>query len=232
MRVRRALHTLIDRVLPADAAVWFMTGGTGATLMMGAVTELGVVDELAEGKASADEIAGRLGLDADALHRVLRALAVHGVVRLDRHGRFALTRIGSTLRSDHPQSMSTWVRYMSLPSTQDAWRGIGGTLRTGDPAFSAVHGRTVWEHYAAVPEEERLFAATMRALTRPAIGRDHRWLRLAGTGDRVRRGGWNRDVAGGSARGEAAAARGARRLTERPGRGGGGAVGCRCRRAH
>lgn len=168
LRARRFLHMLIDRGMPADGVVWFMTGGTGATLMMGAIAELGVADELAEGKATAQELATRLNLDADALHRVLRALVVHGVVRLDRRARFSLTRVGAVLRSDHPQSMSTWVRYMSLHSTQEAWAGVADTLRSGAPSFSAVHGKTVWEHFAEHPDEERLFAATMRALTGPA----------------------------------------------------------------
>jgi len=38
-------------------------------------------------------------------------------------------------------------------------------VRTGEPAFSAVHGKTVWDWFEAHPDEERLFAAAMRSTT-------------------------------------------------------------------
>ena len=57
--------------------------------MIGTVAELGVADELAKGPATAEELAGRLGVNADALHRVLRA-SHSAAVDLDRRGRFSL----------------------------------------------------------------------------------------------------------------------------------------------
>jgi hypothetical protein len=129
------------------------------------IAELGVADELREGPSSAADLASRLGVDADALHRVLRAAAVDGLLKVDRRGRFKLTRLGRTLRSDWPATLRPWARYMALRSTRDAWGDLGETVRTGRSAFERVHGMSVWDWFAAHPDEERLFAAAMRSIT-------------------------------------------------------------------
>jgi predicted ArsR family transcriptional regulator len=47
--------------------------------MLGTFAELGVADHL-DRPRTAQELAAELGVDADALHRVLRGLALRGVV--------------------------------------------------------------------------------------------------------------------------------------------------------
>src|SRR6476661_294500 len=113
LRARRALLSLADRLLPAHFALFDKTIGLGRTHVLGTLAELGVADVLAEGPKTADEIATRLGLDADALHRVLRAAAVEGLVKLDGRGRFKLTRVGQPLRSDSPHTLRDWATYIA-----------------------------------------------------------------------------------------------------------------------
>jgi DNA-binding transcriptional ArsR family regulator len=176
--LRQALRRAGDAVLPSDVLVTEAALAFAQTRLLGAVAEHGVADALAAGPATAEELARRLDLDADALHRVLRALGVYGFVSLDRRGRFRLRRAGQALRSDHPRSHRAWVRYVNLASTQDAWAAVGETLRTGQPSFNAVHGHNVWEHFAEHPEEERLFAESMQKVTEgdaPAIARGYPW---------------------------------------------------------
>ena len=161
---RRLASIVLDRLLPPEAAMWDHSMGFVRTRIAGALAEHGVPDAL-DRPATAAELAERLDLDADALHRCLRMAAVHGLVRMDRRGRFRLTAPGRALRQDHPRSMRAWVRYLNLPSTQDAWAGVTDTLRTGEPSFQAVHGVSLWDHFAAHPDEERLFAESMQKLT-------------------------------------------------------------------
>ena len=178
LRLRSALLRAADRILPADIAVFEASKGFGETRVLGALAELGVADELARGPQTAEELARRMGLDADALHRTLRAAATRDLVRVDRRGRFRLGRLGKVLRRDDPRSMRPWVRYIALDSTQDAWAGLSDTLRTGEPSFPAVHGRSVWAHFAANPDEERLFADTMRRMTElvlPSVAAGYPW---------------------------------------------------------
>ena len=62
-----------------------------------AAAQLGIADAL-DGAATADELAGKLGVDATALARVLRAMASIGLVE-DQGGRFALTELGTVAAS-------------------------------------------------------------------------------------------------------------------------------------
>jgi DNA-binding transcriptional ArsR family regulator len=167
-----------DRIVPGEVALYDQSLAFSRTRMLGALAEHGVADALGEGPATAERLAERLDLDADTLHRVLRALAVYGIVRLDRRGRFRLTHVGHALRKDHPHSMQPWVESMNTSAVQDAWAGVGRSVKTGEPSFPAVHGRSVWEHFAAHPDEERLFAKAMRNFTEwalPAIAASYPW---------------------------------------------------------
>ena len=178
LALRRTLLRAADAVLPAGAAVWDRTMGIERTQVIGAIAELGVADALAGGPLTATELAPRVGADADALHRVLRAAAVDGLVRLDRRGRFRLTRLGRTLRDDAPGSLRPWARYMALESTRAAWGDLTESVRTGRAAFARVHGTSVWDWFAAHPDEERLFASAMRSVTEfdaPALAAASIW---------------------------------------------------------
>jgi O-methyltransferase domain len=176
--LRRALLGLADMLVPPHLAIFDRTIGIGRTHLYGAIAEVGIPDELAKGKATAEELAERLDLNADAVHRVLRAGAVDGAVKMDRRGRFSLTRKGATLATGHPHSMHDWARYMALGSSAAAWGALTHTLRTGEPSFNAVHGKSVWDWFAEHPDEERLFAGGMRRMTEndaPFIAAGYPW---------------------------------------------------------
>jgi hypothetical protein len=178
MAVRRALLAAADRVLPAHFALFDKTIGVGRTHVLGALAELGVPDLLAQRPQTADELAAQLDVNADALHRVLRASAVEGLVKMDRRGRFSLARLGQPLRSDSPHTMRDWARYMSSPATTEAWADLPASVRSGESAFARVHGMSVWEWFAQHPDEERAFAGGMRRITEelaPAIVAGYDW---------------------------------------------------------
>ncbi len=167
LALRGLLLRAADALLPANAVVWDRTMGIGRTQVIATLAELGVADALDGRALTAAELAERLpgDVDADALHRVLRAAAADRLVRLDRRGRFRLTRLGRTLRTDAPASLRPWARYLALDSTSAAWGDLTASVRTGRAAFPRVHGTSVWSWFAEHPDEERLFAAAMRSIT-------------------------------------------------------------------
>ena len=176
--MRRALLRAADALLPPEAVVWERTMGIARTQVAAALAELGIADALDDGRLTAAQLAPQVGADPDALHRLLRAAALDGLLRLDRRGRFRLSARGRTLRDDAPASLRAWARYMGLRSTREAWGGLTASVRSGEPAFRGVHGTSVWEHFAAHPEEERLFAEAMRSLTEldaPAVAAAPLW---------------------------------------------------------
>ncbi len=68
-------------------------------------------DALAGGPLAIDELAARVGADADALSRLLRALIGRGVFRLRRDGRYELNSLADTRRSGAPISMVWAARF-------------------------------------------------------------------------------------------------------------------------
>ena len=180
LALRSASLRLADRLLPASTAVWAHTMGIERTYVIGTLAELGVADALGAERRTAAELARRVGADADVLHRLLRAAATHGIVRLDRRGRFRLTRLGRALRSDAPGGVQPIARFMALPSMVAAWSGLAESARDGRSAFPRVHGVSLWEWLAAHPAEGALFADAMRAVTRfdaPAVAAAKLWPR-------------------------------------------------------
>ena len=163
--LRGALQSAADRLVPAEVAAYETSISFFRTRVAGALAELGVFDAIGDGKRTADELAGELELHADTLHRTLRLAAAQGLARIDRGGRISLTPTGHAFRASGSPSIGPWVRYLNLESTQSAWAALPETIRTGDPSFPAVHGQSVWGHFAEHPEEERLFANSMRELS-------------------------------------------------------------------
>jgi hypothetical protein len=106
-----------------------------------------------------------LDLHADTLHRTLRLAAATGLVDVDDVGRFSLTRRGGAFRSTASPTLAPWVRYLNTDAVQSAWATLPQTVRTGEPSFPTVHGESVWAYFAGHPEEERLFANSMRELS-------------------------------------------------------------------
>ena len=165
-------------MIPAQYALFDKTIGVARTHVIGALAQLGVPDALGDKWRTADELAAELGLHADTLHRVLRACAVEGLVKMDRRGRFKLTRLGAELRTDRPFSLNDWSIYMGSKATTEAWADLAESIRTGEPAFPRVHGMSVWQWLAEHPDEERAFAGGMRRITEqlaPAIVAGYDW---------------------------------------------------------
>jgi len=134
--------------------------GTWLAQAVYAVVKLGVPDLLAAGPLPARELAERTGADPLTLYRLLRALALNGLLEQTAPGTFALNAASEPLRSDVPGS----VRYNALMQGEEvygAFAEIMYSLRTGRPAFDKVHGRGFYEYLDANPEAARIFNESM-----------------------------------------------------------------------
>ncbi|MCG7594308.1 acetylserotonin O-methyltransferase [Mycobacterium sp. PSTR-4-N] len=166
LALRRGLKRFADRLVPPQFAMLDLGEGVAGVQIAAAVAELGIADVLAAGPMTAHQIATRLDCDPETTHRLLRGAAAGGLCTLDRRtGAARLTPMGAVLRSDHPSSLRAWMRYKGMRSTVDAWGGLAASVRSGRSAFELVHGMSVWDWYAAHPDEQQIFAATMRQAT-------------------------------------------------------------------
>jgi ubiquinone/menaquinone biosynthesis C-methylase UbiE len=137
--------------------------GTWISQMLYAAAKLGLADHLAGEPMSAEDLAPAVGVQAEPLYRLLRALAGEGVFAEDEHRRFSLTPMAELLRSDVAGSKQA-MAIMLGEEHHAAWGQIIYSLQTGKPAFDHVYGQPIFDYLAGHPEAARVFDAAMTAV--------------------------------------------------------------------
>jgi hypothetical protein len=163
--LRARLLRAADRLLPAPLAVAELGHQFARAHVLAALTELGVADQLGSEPITSGELAATLGCDPDALHRLLRAAATFGAVRMGKDGRVRATRMTRALRSDDVHAVGAWCGYLSSTAHQRAWGDLVASVRTGRPAFRRVHGRSLFEWFEDHPDEGEQFTRGLAGLT-------------------------------------------------------------------
>ncbi len=151
------------------AALQQIAGGYALARCLHVVADLGVADVLDGAPRTAADLASDVGAHADALGRVLRLLAAHGVfaVQGEAFGHSAASRL---LRSDHPQSMRAFARMFGLPVNWATYGALGHSLRTGRPASEQVIPEGYWAYFGQQPEANAIFNAAMAGKAQGQIG--------------------------------------------------------------
>jgi len=111
-----------------------------------AVVALGVPDLLADEPLAVAELARRAGVHEGNLLRVLRVLAVRGVVAELEDGRFELTELGQALRSDAPLPAGPAILMLTDRSLWQPTGELDRCLRQGGPVFDEVFGMSFFEY--------------------------------------------------------------------------------------
>lgn len=127
------------------------------------IADLGVADSLDEEARSAEYLAEKVGANPDALDRVLRLLASHGIFqRCD--GKYAHNALSRGLCSDNPHSMRAYVRLVGLPVFWNSWGLLEQVVRKGKPAVRDIFG-----YFKEHPSETEIFDAGMESKAETAI---------------------------------------------------------------
>src|SRR6185369_11408923 len=132
---------------------------------LGTVVELGVPDQLAKGARSCNDIARQAGASEDGLYRLLRALASVGLFSEGANRRFRLTGMGQLLRTDHPQSLAGYARFIGHDVTWRPWGKLRYSVKTALPAFDHVFNESVFEHFSRNPEVAAVFDDAMTSIS-------------------------------------------------------------------
>jgi hypothetical protein len=127
------------------------------------VALLGVADALNDEPMSAEALAAKLDLNADALNRILRLLSSRGVFERNDDGRYAHTPSSQLLRSDDGRFMRSFVLMAADPRRWASYGELAHTLRTGAPAWDKVAPASMWRLMEENPEESRVFNEAMTA---------------------------------------------------------------------
>lgn len=125
---------------------------------------LRLADRIEGGMTTASELAEAVGAHPDALDRLLRHLVTAALLTLDDAGRYALTELGEALRDDYPARLRPMLDLGSAIGRADlAFVHLLHAVRTGEPAFPRLFGRSFWDDLAADPERTASFDAQMGA---------------------------------------------------------------------
>lgn len=164
--------------LPPDARLFQLIAGKWVAMALSATAKLRIADELDAGPLSADELAARKRVDADALNRVLRALTSVGVFATVADGRYRLTELGELLRTGVPGSLRAVADYCGAEWSWRSWGDLPETVRTGATAIDRVFGTPVFDYLRDHPEEAAVFNEGMTGFSTaaaPLVAGGYNW---------------------------------------------------------
>jgi SAM-dependent methyltransferase len=148
---------------PADRLTRLLFGFM-TTQAVATAAKLGIADRLRDGPKTLDELAAASGCDARALGRVLRLLVAHGIFD-ESDGRYASTDLGELLRAGVPKSLRGFAIYMGADFHWDTWRELETSVRSGLPAFEALHGRAFFQWLPENDEPKAIFHDAMTSFS-------------------------------------------------------------------
>ncbi len=145
------------------SALMQLLGGSIYSAIVCATAELEIAEALAGGPPTLDELADRCAGDRDALGRLMRAHATHGLVT-QADERYATTDALGWLRADADGSLRSLALLGGQPAIQRAWQHCAEAVRTGRPAFELAHGRPLFDY---LDDHDQLRTVFQRSLSGP-----------------------------------------------------------------
>jgi hypothetical protein len=170
----------------AAAEIRRLLSGIRLSQSVSVLASLGVPDVLANGPRPVEDIASAVGADPATLYRLLRTLAAAGLLVESAGRTFELTDVGVALRSDVEGSVRDQAILFGRPYVVDAWGNLEHSIRTGENAFTALHGEDVWAWRAHEPLEGSAFNRAMASASAPvgpALARAFEFARVATVAD-------------------------------------------------
>lgn len=129
---------------------------------------LGLPDLLADEPRDLADLARHTGTERDPLGRLLRAATGLGLVDRGADGRWALTPDGALLRSGVPGSLGNLAQLFCGDPVWRAWGELEHSVRTGEPSFEKITGRSSFEHMETDPAMLAVFTEAMAEGSRMA----------------------------------------------------------------
>ena len=168
-RIRAGLGLLHRSAVPPKVALLEIAQGAWLSQAMYVATKLRHRRRACLRTTQCRARRGKVGSDASATFRLMRALASNGILKQRRDGRFALTRVGQELRSDAPDTMAPMVELIGTPEHWEHWSSLLHAVRTGATAADEVRGMPIFEYLETRPEYAEVFNRAMTGVSSMAI---------------------------------------------------------------
>ncbi len=147
-----------------------MIMGFRTTQLLHVAATLGIADLLANGPRTTGELAASCRCRAEELYRILRALSNLGIVKELADRRFELGSLGEHLRTDSQGSLRALAALYGERWIWNAYGNLVHSVRTGEPAFDATHGKRFFEYLQEDENAARSFNAAMTSYSEQEIG--------------------------------------------------------------
>ncbi len=123
--------------------------------------KLGLVDHLAGGPKTADELANLTGTHAPSLYRLMRTLAHFGILSEDGAKRFSLTPLGEALKKNAPGAARATILTLAGEWCANGFGELLDSVQTGKSGVEKYLGMPVFDWFGRNPEMASLFSETM-----------------------------------------------------------------------
>ena len=168
MLARAQGGSMSQQQLPPDAVKALATAGFAARCLH-VVADLGVADRIGDQPVTISELASSCAADPDALDRVLRLLAAHGIFEW-QHGSYSHTPSSRLLRSDAPMTMRPFAQMMGLPLYWGSLAEFKHSVQTGKPAVEILEPAGLWAYLQERPDEAQICGRAMTARASVDVG--------------------------------------------------------------
>ncbi|KAF3674286.1 hypothetical protein BC332_22581 [Capsicum chinense] len=164
----------------AQEDIWNCIFGFTEMAVVKCAIELGIPDflETHQQPVSLNKLSNVLGCSASSLYRILRFLTNRGIFKevSTENGEtgYVQTHVSRLLRRDGENSMAALVLLESSPVMLAPWHYLSARVlaKENTAAFSAAHGKDVWEYAKTNPEHSKLIndaLACHARVTMPAV---------------------------------------------------------------
>ncbi|WP_285571671.1 methyltransferase [Actinoallomurus iriomotensis] len=143
-----------SRRSPADT-VRELTEAMKASSIVLALVRVGVADAVDDEPVTAAALAEKVGADADALFRLLRASSSLGLFEHVGGGKFVHTPMSRAMRQDAPGNLSSLLS-TSMDWGWTLWGLLGDNVMTGRCAFESHFGMDLFSYFDQHPEVQSL----------------------------------------------------------------------------
>jgi hypothetical protein len=130
--------------------------------------ELDIAGILKKGPLTLEQLAQRTGSDKEALFRMMRALSSEGIFIRTKKGLYNNTSLSGVLTNGKGSLRYMFIQHLGTLNWE-IFNDLSYSIRTGESAFSKVHGMTIYDYLSQHPQESALFDRSMTNLSEISI---------------------------------------------------------------
>ncbi|XP_055815478.1 acetylserotonin O-methyltransferase-like isoform X2 [Solanum dulcamara] len=162
--VARLIQKAEEEESQVQVDIWKCISGFAEMAVAKCAIELGISDflESHQEPVPLHQLSSALGCSASSLHRILRFLINRGIFKLvpieNGEMGYVQTPVSRLLKRDGENSMAALVLLESSPVMLAPWHYLSARVlaKENTGAFSAAHGKDVWEYAKTNPEHSKL----------------------------------------------------------------------------